>query len=111
MAKAPPWQRPSSAPVPPQGAPGGSGQLGTPRGEAGPLGAQPLPRLLELATSQAAYFLPLTIQVEGLRALLDGLRPPVQGAVHLSHWEAEWKAHLAAAAVAAPTAEAAGGAG
>ena len=28
---APPWQRPSSAPAPPQGAPGGSGQLGTPR--------------------------------------------------------------------------------
>ena len=27
----PPWQRPSSAPAPPQGAPGGSGQLGTPR--------------------------------------------------------------------------------
>ena len=26
-----PWQRPSSAPAPPQGAPGGSGQLGTPR--------------------------------------------------------------------------------
>ena len=26
-----PWQCPSSAPVPPQGAPGGSGQLGTPR--------------------------------------------------------------------------------
>ena len=31
MAKVPPGQRPSSAPVPPQGAPGGSGQLGTPR--------------------------------------------------------------------------------
>ena len=29
--KVPPWQRPSSAPAPPQGAPGGSGQLGTPR--------------------------------------------------------------------------------
>ena len=27
-----PWQCPSSAPVPPQGAPGGSGQLGTPSG-------------------------------------------------------------------------------
>ena len=26
-----PWQRPSSAPAPPQGVPGGSGQLGTPR--------------------------------------------------------------------------------
>ena len=32
MSKCPlPWQCPSSAPVPPQGAPGGSGQLGTPR--------------------------------------------------------------------------------
>ena len=31
MVKVPPWQCPSSAPVPPQGAPGGSGQLGTPR--------------------------------------------------------------------------------
>ena len=32
MATVPlPWQRPSSAPVPPQGAPGGSGRLGTPR--------------------------------------------------------------------------------
>ena len=31
MVKVPPWQRRSSAPVPPQGAPDGSGQLGTPR--------------------------------------------------------------------------------
>ena len=61
--------------------------------------------------NQAAIPPPAELTVEGLRALLDGLRPPVQGAVHLSHWEAEWKAHLAAAAVAAPTAEAAGGAG
>ena len=30
-SKCPPWQRPSSAPVPPQGAPGGSGQLSTSR--------------------------------------------------------------------------------
>ena len=28
-----PWDRPSSAPVPPQGAPGGSGRLETPQGE------------------------------------------------------------------------------
>ena len=34
----PPWQRPSSAPAPPQGAPGGSGQLGTPRGRGRPTG-------------------------------------------------------------------------
>ena len=31
MVKVPPWQCPMSAPVPPQGAPGGSRQLGTPR--------------------------------------------------------------------------------
>ena len=30
MVKVPPWQHPSSAPVPPQSAPGGSWQLGTP---------------------------------------------------------------------------------
>ena len=35
--------------------------------EVGPLGAQPLPRVLELAASQAAYFLPLTIQATPLR--------------------------------------------
>eukprot|EP00964_Phaeocystis_antarctica_P068863 scaffold41749_cov75-Phaeocystis_antarctica.AAC.1 len=31
MVKVPPWQCPSSAPAPPQGAPGGSKQLDTPR--------------------------------------------------------------------------------
>eukprot|EP00964_Phaeocystis_antarctica_P115863 scaffold79849_cov53-Phaeocystis_antarctica.AAC.1 len=31
MVKAPPWQRPSSALAPPHAAPGGSGQLSTPR--------------------------------------------------------------------------------
>ena len=31
MVEAPSWQRPSTAPVPPRGTPGGSGQLGTPR--------------------------------------------------------------------------------
>ena len=30
MVKVAPWQGPSSAPVPPQGTPGGSGQLNTP---------------------------------------------------------------------------------
>jgi hypothetical protein len=38
------------------------------------------------------------LTVEGLRALLDGLQPPVQGAVDLGYWEAEWARHLAAAA-------------
>ena len=56
MVKVPPWQCPSSASVPPQGAPGSSGWLGAPTGETGPLGAQPLPRVLELATSEAADF-------------------------------------------------------
>ena len=51
-----PWQCPKSAPAPPQGAPGGSGWLGAPRGETGRLGAQPLPRVLELAASNAAHF-------------------------------------------------------
>jgi hypothetical protein len=55
-ALAVPWQCPSSAPVPPQGAPGGSGRLETPRREAGPLGAPPLPQVPERAASKAAGF-------------------------------------------------------
>ena len=31
VKRAPPWQRPISAPAPPQAAPGGFGQLSTPR--------------------------------------------------------------------------------
>ena len=65
------------------------------------------PRLHELGP--AAIPPPAELTVEGLRALLDGLRPPAQGAVDLSYWEAEWEGHLAAAAEAAPSAEAAGG--
>ena len=38
MGKVPPWQCPSSAPAHPQGAPGGSGQLGTPRARGRPTG-------------------------------------------------------------------------
>ena len=56
MVKVTPRHRPSSAPAPPQGAPGSSGWLGAPREETSPLGAQPLPRVLELATSKAADF-------------------------------------------------------
>ena len=67
------------------------------------------PRLHELGP--AAIPPPEELTVAGLRALLDGLRPPAQGAVDLSYWEAEWEGHLAAAAEAAPSAEAAGGAG
>ena len=47
MAKVPRWQRPSSAPAPPQGAPGGSGQLNAPR-------KRPAYWALELAASKAA---------------------------------------------------------
>jgi hypothetical protein len=36
-SECPPWQCPSSAPAPPQGTPGGSGQPGTSREDAGPL--------------------------------------------------------------------------
>eukprot|EP00964_Phaeocystis_antarctica_P126512 scaffold90184_cov51-Phaeocystis_antarctica.AAC.1 len=55
-SKCPAWQCPSSAPVPPRGAPGGCRQLGTPS-KTGPPGAQPLPRMLELAASKAAHFI------------------------------------------------------
>eukprot|EP00964_Phaeocystis_antarctica_P114380 scaffold78349_cov38-Phaeocystis_antarctica.AAC.1 len=55
MVKVAPCQRPSSAPAPPQGAPDGPGWLSASRGEAGPLGAQLPPRVLELAASQAAH--------------------------------------------------------
>ena len=51
-----PAQRPSSPPVPPQGAPGGSGRPSTPREAAGPPGAQPRPRLLEPAATEAARY-------------------------------------------------------
>ena len=55
-----PWQSPSSAPAPPQGAPGlaAPGGSALPGGEASllgtPLGTQPLPRVLELAASKVA---------------------------------------------------------
>ena len=53
MARALSWQRPSSAPAPPQGAPSGCGQLGTPpQAKPRPLGAQPSPLLLEPAASK-----------------------------------------------------------
>ena len=55
-ALAVPWQCPSSAPVPPQGAPGGSGQRGTPRKRPSPLGARLLPPVLEPAAAGAAHF-------------------------------------------------------
>ena len=55
MVKVAPWQCPRSAPAPPQGAPGSSGWLGGPSAETDPLGAQPLPRVFELAASTAAH--------------------------------------------------------
>ena len=52
------WQHPTSAPavMPPQGALGGSGRPSTPMGEreVGPLGAPPLPRVLEPFASRVA---------------------------------------------------------
>ena len=51
-----PCQCPRSAPSPLQDAPDRSGWLGALRGETGPLGAQPLPRALELAASNVAHF-------------------------------------------------------
>eukprot|EP00964_Phaeocystis_antarctica_P019232 scaffold10620_cov48-Phaeocystis_antarctica.AAC.1 len=57
MLKVPsPWQCPSSALAPPQGAPDSSDWLGALRGEAGLLGAQPLPRVLERVATKAADF-------------------------------------------------------
>ena len=56
MVKVRAWQCPRSATAPPQGAPDSPGWLSAPRGEAGPLGAQPPPRVLELAASKAAHF-------------------------------------------------------
>ena len=51
LDRVPPGQRPSSAHVPLQGAPGGSGQLGTPRKRPDPQGSQPPPRVLALTAS------------------------------------------------------------
>ena len=49
-----PWWRPSSAPAPPQGRARLWAARHSQRGEASPLGAQPLPRVLEPAASKAA---------------------------------------------------------
>ena len=53
MVKVPPWRRPSSAPAPPQGGPGGPALPGE---EASPLSAQSLPRVLERAATKTAHF-------------------------------------------------------
>ena len=50
-SKCSPWQCPGSAPVAPQGAPGSSERIGTSGAEARPLGAKPLPWVLERAAS------------------------------------------------------------
>ena len=55
MGKAQSAQVPRLARAPPQGAPGSSGWLGAPTGETSPPGAQPLPRLLELAADVTAF--------------------------------------------------------
>ena len=56
MVKVPSLAVPSSPLVPPQGAPGGSEQLGTPRARPRPLGAQAPPPVLERAASKVAHF-------------------------------------------------------
>jgi hypothetical protein len=60
--------------MPPQGAPGGSWLACTlPGGDTGPLGSQPLPRVLELAASKAAHVHALfPIQVKTQLSLLKG---------------------------------------
>ena len=65
MVKVPPWQCPSSPPVPSQDAPGGSALLGSAR----PVGSQPRPQVLELAASKVAYriLLPLALQAWPVR--------------------------------------------
>ena len=56
MVKVPLWWCPISPPVPPQRAPGGSRQLGTPRVRPRPLGAPPPPRGLERAAPKVVDF-------------------------------------------------------
>ena len=55
-SKCPPWQCPSSPPVPPQGAPGGSGAAQHSQGEAQPRGAQSPPRGPKQAASKVTDF-------------------------------------------------------
>ena len=56
MVKVPLWQGTSSPPPPPRGAPAGSGRRALPGGEVSPPGAQPPPRVLELAATKTAHF-------------------------------------------------------
>ena len=53
--EAAPWQVPGAAPAPPRCAPGGPGQLGTPRQRPVPAVDQPLPWVLERAASKVAH--------------------------------------------------------
>ena len=84
LVKVPPWQCPSSAAVPPQGAPGGSfGRLGTRRKRAThSLGAQPLPR--ERVLEQAATEPPIStscvtiLSMAARRTLQLGMQPAGQ---------------------------------
>ena len=73
MVKVPPWQCPSSAPAPPRGAPGGSGQRGTPRvrprhwAPSHCLGCSSDP------PPKSPISPPLTMQEEALRRVAHGL--------------------------------------
>ena len=60
MVKVAPWQCPSAAPVPPQGAPDRSGSLG----------AQPLPRVLERGASNAGRPFPSFVHPGVQRAVV-----------------------------------------
>ena len=82
VVKVPPWQCPISAPAPPQGAPGSSGWPGAPRGETGPLGAQPLPRVLELAASKAAHFTAFDHVIGSTRTSRRTPTAPAEAATH-----------------------------
>ena len=64
----PPWQRSSAAPAPSKRA----WRLWAPRHsqeEAGPLGAQPVPRMLELAASKAADFTAFDPSGKGIKIM------------------------------------------
>ena len=74
MVKVPPWQRPQLGSC---ASPGRAWRLWAARHsqeEAGPLGAHATASMLELATSKAADFTPLTLQVQPMLEPVAALR-------------------------------------